>query len=163
MNDFDAVFREYYDDVFRFLRGLSANESLAEELTQETFFRAFRSIGQYRGESELRVWLCSIARNLYFTHCKKAKRFTGSELPEDTAEDGAGLTELIEDKQTAMQIHRILHTMREPYKEVFSLRVFGELSFAEIGELFGRNAHWACVTYHRAKTMIQEMIGGETT
>ena len=160
MNDFDAVYREYYDDVFRFLRGLSANEALAEELTQETFFRAFRSIKQYRGESELRVWLCSVARNLYFTHCKKAKRFTGGEAPEDLPEDSSGITEMIEDKETAMQIHRILHRMREPYKEVFSLRIFGELSFAEIGELFGKNAHWACVTYHRAKNMIQEMIGG---
>ncbi|MBR3447343.1 MAG: sigma-70 family RNA polymerase sigma factor [Oscillospiraceae bacterium] len=160
MNDFDAVYREYYDDVYRFLRGLSANETLAEELTQETFFRAFRSIKDYRGESELRVWLCSIARNLYFTQCKKAKRFTAEEMPDDLPENGTGITELIEDRETALQIHRILHTMREPYKEVFSLRIFGELSFAEIGALFGKSSHWACVTYHRAKTMIQETIGG---
>lgn len=162
MDDFDAVYREYYDDVYRFLRGLSANETLAEELTQETFFRAFRSIKDYRGESELRVWLCSIARNLYYTHCRKAKRFTGGELPDDLPETQTGIAELIEDRETALQIHRILHTMREPYKEVFSLRIFGELSFAEIGELFGKNAHWACVTYHRAKTMIQDTIGGDT-
>lgn len=78
--DFEAAFRAYYDDVFRFLRGLSASETLAEELTQETFFRAFRSINEYRGESDLRVWLCSIARNLYYSHCRKEKHLTGDDV-----------------------------------------------------------------------------------
>ena len=134
--DFDAMFREYYDDVFRFLRGLSASEHLAEELTQETFYRAFRSIDSYRGESELRVWLCSIARNLYYSYCRKQKHLTGEDVPEDYIADR--------------------------YKEVFSLRVFGELSFREIGDLFDKNEHWACVTFHRAKTMIQNEIKEES-
>ena len=158
MEDFEAVFRAYYDDVFRFLRGLTASENLAEELTQETFFRAFRSIEQYRGESELRVWLCSIARNLYYSHCRKEKHLTGDEVPRDYAADGADLTDLIADKELAFQLHKVLHTMREPYKEVFSLRVFGELSFSEIGALFDKSGHWACVTFHRAKSMIHDQI-----
>lgn len=162
MEDFDAVFREYYDDVFRFLRGLSASESLAEELTQETFFRAFRSIGDYRGESELRVWLCSIARNLYYSHCRREKHLTGEEVPEDYIADGADLSELIADKELAFRLHRVLHGIREPYKEVFSLRVFGELSFREIGDLFDKSEHWACVTFHRAKAMIYEQIKEES-
>ncbi len=160
--DFDAMFREYYDDVFRFLRGLSASEHLAEELTQETFYRAFRSIDSYRGESELRVWLCSIARNHYYSHCHKQKHLTGEDVPEDYIADSADLTELIADRELALRLHRVLHTIREPYKEVFSLRVFGELSFREIGDLFGKNEHWACVTFHRAKTMIQNEIKEES-
>ncbi|MBR3667791.1 MAG: RNA polymerase sigma factor [Ruminococcus sp.] len=160
--DFDAMFREYYDDVFRFLRGLSASEHLAEELTQETFYRAFRSIDSYRGESELRVWLCSIARNLYYSHCRKQKHLTGEDVPEDYIADSADLTELIADRELALRLHRVLHTIREPYKEVFSLRVFGELSFREIGDLFDKNEHWACVTFHRAKTMIQNEIKEES-
>ena len=162
MEDFDAVFRAYYDDVFRFLRGLTASETLAEELTQETFFRAFRSIDDYRGESELRVWLCSIARNLYYSHLRKEKHLTGNEIPEDYIADSADLTELIADKEIALQLHRVLHSIREPYKEVFSLRVFGELSFCEIGDLFDKNEHWACVTFHRAKTMINKQIKEES-
>ena len=162
MEDFDAVFRAYYDDVFRFLRGLSASENLTEELTQETFFRAFRSIGDYRGESELRVWLCSIARNLYYSHCRKAKHLTGEEVPEDYIAKGADLAELIADKELALRLHRVLHSIREPYKEVFSLRVFGELSFREIGDLFDKSEHWACVTFHRAKAMIHEQIKEES-
>ncbi|MBP5361884.1 MAG: RNA polymerase sigma factor [Ruminococcus sp.] len=162
MEDFDAVFRAYYDDVFRFLRGLTASETLAEELTQETFFRAFRSIDDYRGESELRVWLCSIARNLYYSHLRKEKHLTGNEIPEDYIADSADLTELIADKEIALQLHRVLHSIREPYKEVFSLRVFGELSFCEIGDLFDKNEHWACVTFHRAKAMINKQIKEES-
>ena len=162
MEDFDAVFRAYYDDVFRFLRGLTASETLAEELTQETFFRAFRSIDDYRGESELRVWLCSIARNLYYSHLRKEKHLTGNEVPEDYIADSADLTELIADKEIALRLHRVLHSIREPYKEVFSLRVFGELSFSEIGDLFDKNEHWACVTFHRAKAMINKQIKEES-
>ena len=162
MEDFDAVFRAYYDDVFRFLRGLTASETLAEELTQETFFRAFRSIDDYRGESELRVWLCSIARNLYYSHLRKEKHLTGNEIPEDYIADSTDLTELIADKEIALRLHRVLHSIREPYKEVFSLRVFGELSFCEIGDLFNKNEHWACVTFHRAKAMINKQIKEES-
>ena len=66
---------------------------------------------------------------------------------------------MVEDKETAFRIHKILHELREPYKEVFSLRFFGELSFQEIGELFQKSEHWACVTYHRAKGMVQERLG----
>ncbi len=162
MEDFEAVYRAYFEDVFRFLRGLTANESLAEELTQETFFRAMRKIRQYRGESELRVWLCSIARNLYYTHCRKEKHLTGDEIPEDFVAEHDDLTDLIADKALALRIHKLLHTMKEPYKEVFSLRIFGELSFGEIGELFEKNAHWACVTFHRAKTMLQDQMKEES-
>ena len=162
MEDFEAVFREYYGDVFRFLRGLTANESLAEELTQETFFRAFRTIDSYRGESELRVWLCSIGRNLYYSHCRKQKHMTGSDIPEDLIAEDADLSELIADKELAFRLHKVLHTIREPYKEVFSLRIFGELSFREIGSLFDKSEHWACVTFHREKAMIYEQIKEES-
>lgn len=76
----------------------------------------------------------------------------------DHIADGADFTELIADKEVARLLHRVLHTIREPYKEVFSLRVFGELSFREIGEIFDKSEHWACVTFHRAKSMIQNGI-----
>ena len=162
MDDFEAVYRAYFDDVFRFLRGLTRSEVLAEELTQETFFRALKSMKDYRGESELRVWLCSIARNLYLTHCRKQKHLTDDALSEDSAADPADITDMIADRELAFRIHRILHGMRDPYKEVFSLRIFGELSFREIGALFEKSEHWACVTFHRAKTMIQEQIKEES-
>lgn len=157
----DKLFEKYYEDVFRFLRGISADEHLSEELTQETFYRALRSIETYRGDSDLRVWLCSIARNLYYTHCKTQKHYANVEALESYEAEGKHFIEMIADKETALQIHKILHDLREPYKEVFSLRIFGELPFREIGTLFQRSEHWACVTYHRAKKMIQEEVEKE--
>lgn len=158
MDKSDIVFEQYYEDVFRFLRGLSADEHLSEELTQETFYRAWKSLDSYRGDAELRIWLCSIAKNLYYTQYKKQKRFVSEEDMEEYQAEEKSFLDIIADRETALQIHRILHDLQEPYKEVFSLRIFGELSFKDIGGLFGKNQHWACVTYHRAKERIQKEI-----
>lgn len=158
MDKSDISFEEYYKDVLRFLRGLSRDEYLAEELTQETICRAIKSIDTFKGDSDLRVWLCSIAKNLYLSHCKRQKRIVQGEVYENLEAEEKLFSQVIEDKETAFQVHKVLHELREPYKEVFSLRVFGELSFREIGELFQRSEHWACVTYHRAKSMIREKL-----
>ena len=87
---------------------------------------------------------------------------TGSDIPEDLIAEDADLSELIADKELAFRLHKVLHTIREPYKEVFSLRIFGELSFREIGSLFDKSEHWACVTFHREKAMIYEQIKEES-
>ncbi len=154
MEDMEAIYQQYYEDVFRFLRGLSADELLAEELTQETFFRAIKSINQFKGNSDIRVWLCSIAKNLYFTYLNKEKRFEDKDLSVFESEENNFMNIMV-DKELAIRVHRVLHSLREPYKEIFSLRVFGELSFKEIAMIFGKTEHWACVSYHRAKQMIQ--------
>lgn len=158
MDNTDISFEKYYKDIFRFLRGISANEHLAEELTQETLYRALKSIDTYRGDTDMRVWLCSIAKNLFYTHCKKQKHFTPDESLDIYESEEKNFIEVIADREMALQVHKVLHDLREPYKEIFSLRIFGELSFREIGELFHKSEHWACVTYHRAKEMIQAEI-----
>ncbi|MBD5528084.1 MAG: RNA polymerase sigma factor [Lachnospiraceae bacterium] len=157
----DILFEQYYEDVFRFLRGLSADEHLAEELTQETFYRALKSADSYRGEADMRIWLCSIAKNLYYTQYKKQKRLATEEDIEEYQAEDKNFLDIIADRETALQIHRILHELQEPYKEVFSLRIFGELPFKDIGTLFGKSQHWACVTYHRAKERIREEMEAE--
>lgn len=161
----EIVFEQYYEDVYRFLRALTRDRDLAEELTQETFLRAIRSIDTYRGEGELRVWLCSIAKNLFYSQMKKQKKsipVADEDFPEGESQEKT-LIDRIADRETAMEIYQALHRLRDPYKEVFSLRVFGELSFREIGGLFEKSEHWACVTYHRARQMIlREVRGGES-
>ena len=120
----------YFDDVYRYLLSLSGSESVAEELTSETFFRAMDALDRFRGECSVRVWLCQIA--------------------EESHEEELG------DHSEAARIQELLHALREPYKEVFMWRVYGEKSFRDIGALFGKTENWACVTYHRAKRMIRE-------
>ena len=158
MDNFDISFEAYYEDVLRFLRGLSRDEYLAEELTQETFYRAIKSIHTFRGDCDLRIWLCSIAKNLYFTHQQKQSRVKPEENFDDYGTEEKLFVQMIEDKEMALRIHKVLHELKEPYKEIFSLRIFGELSFKEIAELFHKSEHWACVTYHRAKELIQREL-----
>lgn len=158
MDKSDILFEECYEDVLRFLRGLSRNEQLAEELTQETIYRAIKNIHTFKGDSDIRVWLCSIAKNLFYTYCKKQKRLAYGEACENYGAEEKLFMQMAEDREAALQIHKILHELKEPYKEVFSLRVFGELSFKEIASLFQKSEHWACVTYHRAKMMIRQRM-----
>lgn len=157
MENFVEIYQMYFDDVYRYLYGLTLNESLSEELTEETFFKAMQSIKKFKGECDIRVWLCQIAKNSYFTYYRKQKRLQSGEILEFTP-DATDLEMAMADKENAYRVHQILHQLPEPYKEVFSLRIFGELSFQMIGALFGKNDHWACVTYHRAKQKIQKEL-----
>ena len=154
--DFEGVYRRYFADVYRYVLALSRDGPTAEEVTQETFFRALSSIDSFRGDCQLRVWLCQIARNQYLTLCRERGRYG-----EMAGEQGdGGIEEKFVDRDAAVRLHRLLHELAEPYKEVFSLRTFGELSFAQIGELFGKTESWARVTYFRARQKLKEEFDG---
>ena len=164
--DIEKLYREYFTPVYRYTLSLVHDPDMAEEITQETFFRALKKINDYRGEASLKVWLCQIARNLSFDSLKRQLKITALtkhdddesndyELPAGSESDPE---EQLLRKQTAMRIHRVLHDLKEPYKEVFQLRTFGDLTFAEIGELFGKSESWARVTYYRSRMMIKEEL-----
>lgn len=133
------------------------DRSSAEEITQNTFFKAMTAKKKFEGRSSELSWLCGIAKHLAMDEHRKNARFT--ELDETIAAPSDGVEEAAEKKDMAIQIHLILHELPEPYKEVFQLRVFGELSFAQIGMIFGKTENWARVTYHRARIKIQERMG----
>ena len=156
MPDFEAVYREYFADVYQYVLALSRDEQTAEEVTQETFFKALTAIDSFRGDCQLRVWLCQIARNQYLTLCRERKKFTDAE-PEP---GDSGIEEGFADREDARRLHILLHALPEPYKEVFSLRTFGELPFSQIGELFGKTESWARVTYFRARRKLKEGFDG---
>ena len=153
MTDFEEIYAVYFDDVYRYLLALSGDEGTAEELTSETFFRALGALDRFRGDCSVRVWLCQIAKNLFCSH----KRREGRLAPlEEAGLAGEGCEAAVEDRSEAERIRILLHGLKEPYKEVFMWRVYGEKSFREIAELFGKTENWACVTYHRARKMIRE-------
>ena len=151
--EFEKIYIRYFNDVFLFLKKLSKDESIAEEITSETFFKAMRSIDHFRGETDVRVWLCQIAKNCYFSYLKKQQRVENID-DIDFPDNQDTIEERIAKQCDAMQIHRLLHHLAEPYKEVFMLRVFGELSFKQIADIFQKTDNWACVTYHRARNKI---------
>lgn len=154
MNNFETIYRTYFTDVELYLRAICHDEGLAEELTEQVFFQALKALPRFRGECDIRTWLCSMGRNCYLSYLRKSKPeedIDSLQIPDPKQ----AIEDQFIDRDQAMRIHRVLHMLPEPYKEVFSLRVFGQLSFADIGSLFGRTANWACVTYHRAKQKIR--------
>lgn len=144
--DFEEIYTQYFKDVYFYLRSLSATEDTAEELTQEVFSKALKSLNRFDGSKDIRAWLFTIAKNTYFASCKKQKLFIGEELSDCIPDLRVHFTEQLEDEEQAFRIHQFLHDMNDPYKEVFSLRIFGELSFEKIGLLFGKSSVWARVT-----------------
>lgn len=152
MEDYQEIYSLYFQDVYKYVLALSRDPSLAEEITQEAFFKTLKSLDSFQGQCKLYVWLCQIAKNTYLSYLKKHKE------PEEEETLTSSLEEMMLDKESAFLIHQALHNLPEPYKEVFSLRVLGELSFRQIGLLFGKTENWARVTYHRARLTIKEEL-----
>lgn len=151
MEDFEAIYVQHFDNVYKYVFSLCRNEAIAEEITQEAFYRAMEHIDKFEGKCKLYVWLCQIAKNTFLTYAKRQKRYV-SETDIDLSKQIAPSFESeILDKETLWKLHKLLHGLSEPYKEVFSLRVFGELPFSQIGELFGKSDSWARLIFYRAK------------
>jgi len=156
VTDFGQIYTEYFTDVYKYALSLCRDESIAEEITQETFFKAMKGIGQFNGSCKLYVWLCQIAKNTYFSFCQKHKRTISGDM--ELPGSGPDLETDYLEKDEARRLHILLHQMDDPYKEVFTLRVFSELPFAQIGELFGKTDGWARLIYYRAKKQLQEAM-----
>lgn len=135
-------------------------QDMAEEITQETFTKALKAIDTFDGRKDIRAWLFTIARNTYYTHCKRQKIYVEEDIENMHLVNQEAFTSKIIDEESALLVHRFLHHMREPYKEVFTLRVFGELPFEKIAVLFGKTPNWARVTFYRAKKEIIEYMEG---
>lgn len=159
MTEFEGIYREYFRDVELYLLALCKDKSLAEELTAQVFYQALRSLKKFRGDCDISTWLCAMAKNAYISYLRK-QRSTISLESVSIPDTNQNVEEWVADQEQARIIHRILLTLPEPYKEVFSLRVFGQQSFLAIGEVFGKTQNWACVTYHRAKAKIKEAMEG---
>ena len=161
--EFEQIYSTYFKSVYRYIWKLSGDEHIAEEITSETFLKVMKSIGDFRGDCDMRVWISQIAKNTYYSYLKKNQRTANVDETElrSLEDPKAFIEEQIVIQDETQQIREILHTMSDPYKEVFMWRVFGELSFKEIGALYSKTDNWACVTYHRARKMIQDKIGGD--
>jgi RNA polymerase sigma factor, sigma-70 family len=157
VTDFEKIYTEFFHDVYKYVLTLCRNETVAEEVTQETFFKAMRHIDRFNGSCKLYVWLCQIAKNTYFSFLKKQRR-TAPDIDADFLYSVSDLEKDYVDKETARRLYFLLHNLSEPYREVFTLRVFGELSFLQIGELFGKTDSWARLVFYRAKKQLKEAM-----
>lgn len=157
-SEFEELYSLFFKDVYLYVLSLSRNSGLAEEITQEIFFKAMKGLKTFKQECSVKTWLFQIAKNEYLSYLRKKKRTSDQKFEKKT--NDKSLEESLVDHDTAISIYQVLHVLKEPYKEVFTLWVLGELSFKEIGKVFGKNETWARVTYYRAKVKIQDQLEG---
>lgn len=155
--EIEEIYKLYFKDVYTFLYSLTGNKVLAEDITQDTFLKALENIHRFDGRKDIRAWLFTIARNTYYTDFNRQKIYSPYEMNENTADNTDLLDHLIL-KEESTSILNILQDLKEPYKEVFMLRYFGDLSFKRISLMYSKTESWARVTFYRAKKEIKELM-----
>lgn len=153
---FEDIYIKYYESIYRYLLSMTKNADVAEEITQETFYKAFKNIDKYDANYKMFTWLCNIAKNSFYSLYQRSKKT--SLISEDIVDRESDIIDHIITSETNVDLLKIIHNLEEPYKEVFTLRVYGNLSFATIGNIFGKTESWARVTYYRSKLKIREKI-----
>ena len=159
--DMKKICEEYYQTVYGYLVSITGgNIDLAEELTQETFYRAIKAAGKFRGECKMSTWLCQIAKYDFYQHLDKKKR--RKEVSMDDAIEVAAEQQIEKEyisNEQKLEIYKKIQQLESPTKDVLMLRLSGELSFKEIGEILGKSENWARVTFYRGKQMIGKELG----
>lgn len=158
MQDIEKIYEEYFETVNKYLFCLTHNNDISEELTQETFYKAVKKIDTYKGECKMSVWLCQIAKNLWYDECRKNKKVINTEENDllniqelDTTEG-----QVIADEEKIL-LYKKMQTLDDKTREVMYLRITGELSFKEIGIILNRTENWARVTFYRGKNQLKEV------
>lgn len=158
MQNIEEIYKEYSITVYKYLFCLTQNRDISEELTQETFAIAVEDIKKFRGECKLSVWLCQIAKHLWYKELKKSKKNANVSFEEvnNTILYDESLEEIICEKEEKLKLFKDMQKLDEKSREVMYLRMVGNLSYEEIGEILGKTANWSRVTFYRAKQKIRE-------
>ena len=160
MQNMDEIYEECFETVYKYLFCLTHNSDISEELTQETFYRAVKKIDTYNGKCKISVWLCQIAKHLWYNQCRKNKRIVDTDETFDI-EDPQNLEEQFIAGEEKVLLYKKMQNLDEKTREVMYLRITGELSFKEIGEILGKTENWARVTFYRGKSKLKELDGNE--
>ena len=159
---FEDMYQRFFKDVYLFVFSISKDRQIAEDITQETFFKALKEIKNFRGDCSVKSWLCQIAKNLYISQMRKKSMISLEDM--DVVPNQISTTNIEQEyiqKENTLSVYKVLHLLEEPYKEIFLLRTLGELEFKEIADVFHKTESWARVTYHRARLKIQKALEQE--
>lgn len=159
--DMDSVYRKYSLSLKKYVFGMCRNETLADDIVSETFYRAIKNIDSFRG-GNIFTWLCEIAKNTYFNHLKKKEN-------QNVSLDAAECIEPVSPKQVEdevmtkaqnLELYRNLQKLDGTERDVVYMRMFADLSFKEIGEVLGKSENWARVTYFRSREKLKKNYFG---
>ena len=156
MQNIEEIYKNHSNAVYKYLFCLTNNEDLSEDLTQETFAIAVKEINKFKGDCKVSVWLCQIAKHLWFKELKKKQKNISIQEIEDLA-DTQTVEEIFFKKEEKLQLFKNMQKLEPKFRELIYLRMVGNLSFAEIGEILGKTANWARVNFYRAKQKIKEV------
>ena len=156
MQNMDEIYEECFETVYKYLFCLTHNSDISEELTQETFYRAVKKIDTYNGKCKISVWLCQIAKHLWYNQCRKNKRIVNTDETFDI-EDPQNLEEQFIAGEEKVLLYKKMQNLDEKTREVMYLRITGELSFKEIGDILNKTETWARVTFYRGKQKLKEV------
>lgn len=158
MQDIEKIYEEYFETVNKYLFCLTHNNDISEELTQETFYRAVTKINTYKGECKISVWLCQIAKNLWFDQCRKNKKTVNIDENDLLNVQALNSTEeQVISNDEKILLYKKMQNLDEKMREVLYLRITGELSFKEIGIILNKTENWARVTFYRGKNQLKEV------
>lgn len=158
MQDIEKIYEEYFETVNKYLFCLTHNNDISEELTQETFYKAVKKIGTYKGECKMSVWLCQIAKNLWYDQCRKNKKFVDiKEANILNVQTLNILEEQVISNDEKILLYKKMQHLDEKTREVIYLRITGELSFKEIGIILNKTENWVRVTFYRGKNQLKEV------
>ena len=158
MQDIEKIYEEYFETVNKYLFCLTHNNDISEELTQETFYKAVKKINTYKGECKMSVWLCQIAKNLWYDQCRKNKKNIDLEEMEALCfQDSNTVEDKIISNEEKISIYKKMQNLDDKTREVMYLRITGELSFKEIGIILNKTENWARVTFYRGKNKLKEV------
>lgn len=159
----EEIYKEYSKIVYNYLLSLTCNSEIAEELMQETFYSAVKNINKFRNESNIKTWLCKIAKNKWIDYISKSKK--SNEIAIDEIEEKFLLVNSFEDefsnKEAVIDLYKKIHNLDEKTREVIYLRIRADLNFKEIGLIMGETENWARVTFYRAKVKLKEEFDNE--
>ena len=159
---FEDMYQRFFKDVYLFVFSISKDRQIAEDITQETFFKALKEIKNFRGDCSVKSWLCQIAKNLYISQMRKKRMISFEDM--QVVPNQISATNIEQEyiqKENTLSVYKVLHLLEEPYKEIFLLRTLGELEFKEIADVFHKTESWVRVTYHRARLKIQKALEQE--
>lgn len=150
ISDFDYIYQTYSNGVYRYLLILTQDAQLSEELTQETFYQAIKSIHRFKEKCSIYTWLCSIAKNSFKTYLHKNKKYQ--------LKDPEFFLQISEDKQVVKEegLYQMISHLKSPYREIVQLHIYDQISLKEIAKQMNKSESFARVTFHRAKLMLKK-------
>lgn len=161
MLSIEEIYREYAQTVYRFLYSYIHDADLSEELTQETFIRAIKSLNKYNGKCKISVWLCQIAKHVLYQEFEKKSKNKSTVLDDNVKFYPYSTEELVVSSENKKEIYKIIQSLDDTTREVMYLRLTGDLSFREIGEILNKTENWARVIFFRGKSKVIRRIQNE--